>query len=61
MNSSIQTQFVYPPIESREYDWQAILTGYEPGDPIGYGRTEQNAIDDLLNECETLEALKELK
>jgi hypothetical protein len=43
----IVTEFVYPPIPDRSNDWSATLDGYEPGDPIGRGRTEQDAIDDL--------------
>lgn len=43
----IITHFVYPPIPIRNYDWSATLDGYEGGDPIGYGKTEQEAIDDL--------------
>lgn len=38
------TTFVNPPIPSRNFDWSATLEGYEGGDPIGYGRTEQQAI-----------------
>jgi hypothetical protein len=32
----------------RHFDWQAVYESYEPGDPIGRGETEQEAIDDLL-------------
>lgn len=39
---------VYPPIPIRSMDWRATRKGYEPGDPMGYGRTEQEAITDLL-------------
>lgn len=28
--------------------WRAMRDSYEPPMPIGYGRTEQEAIDDLL-------------
>lgn len=47
------TSFVYPPIPIRWFDWCAYLDGYEPGDPIGWGKTEAEAIldlEDLLNE-----------
>jgi hypothetical protein len=44
----IRTKNVYPPIPSRQFDWCAIYEGYEPGDPIGWGLTEQEAIDDLV-------------
>ena len=30
------------------YDWSAVMECYEPGEPIGYGKNEQDAIDDLL-------------
>lgn len=45
---NIITTHDYPPIPIRNYDWSAVREGYEPGDPIGTGRTEQDAIDDLL-------------
>ena len=44
----IETSFVYPPIPIRTCDWQATFDNYEPGDPIGWGATEQEAIEDLL-------------
>lgn len=47
----IQTHYQPPPIPFRCYDWSAVKEGYEPGDPIGYGKTEQAAID-ALNEQE---------
>lgn len=37
----------FPPITMRQFDWQATYDGYEPGDPVGYGETEQDAIDSL--------------
>ena len=37
-----------PPISVRDYDWSASREDYDEGDLIGYGRTEQDAIDDLL-------------
>lgn len=44
---TIRTTFVHPPIPDRSHDWSAVLDGYEPGDPIGYGPTEKEAIEDL--------------
>lgn len=44
----IVTSNIYPPIPDRRFDWSATFDGYEPGGPIGFGRTEQEAIDDLL-------------
>jgi hypothetical protein len=43
----IKTEYVYPPIPIRSYDWSAKLVGYEPGNPVGYGETEAEAIEDL--------------
>ena len=36
------------PIPTKNFDWCATFDGYDEGDPIGYGATEQDAIDDLL-------------
>jgi hypothetical protein len=44
---SIVTEFVNPPILSRDFDWSAKRDGYDEGDPIGWGRTEEEAIADL--------------
>lgn len=46
----IHTTHVRPPVPSRQYNWQAIFDGYEPGDSIGTGATEQEAIDWLIAE-----------
>jgi hypothetical protein len=43
----VVTEYVYPPIPIRCYDWQATLEGYDEGDPIGQGATEAEAIADL--------------
>jgi hypothetical protein len=45
---NIKTSFVYPPIPTRDFDWEAYIDGYEPGDALGYGATEEEAIADLL-------------
>lgn len=45
--SKIITRFDYPPIPIRKYDWSAIREDYDEGDLIGYGETEQEAIEDL--------------
>jgi hypothetical protein len=51
----IRTTFIYPPIPIRTCDWQAVRDDYEPGDPIGHGATEAEAIEDLLlwEECQS--------
>ncbi len=41
---------VNPPSPVRWFDWSAVREGYEPGDPLGYGPTEQDARDDLLEQ-----------
>lgn len=47
-STPIVTDFIYPPIPDRNHDWCAHRDDYEPGDLIGYGRTEREAIADLL-------------
>ena len=49
---SIITEYVYPPIPKRDWDWEATRGNYEPGDPIGRGPTEAAAIRDLLDQEE---------
>jgi hypothetical protein len=44
----IVTEYVFPPIPLRQFDWRATLDGYEPGDPMGEGPTEEAAIADLM-------------
>ena len=48
----IITEYVFPPIPLRQFDWSAVTDNYEPGCPIGYGRTEEEAIKDLLEQIE---------
>ena len=36
------------PTPNRGWDWAATRSGYEGGDPIGYGATRGAAIEDLL-------------
>lgn len=52
----IVTSFVYPPIPVRNFDWQAVVDGYEPGDAIGHGSTEDEAIVALLSTLEEVTA-----
>lgn len=47
---AIVTAYDPPPIPQRCCDWSAVSDEYEPGDPIGRGETEQEAIDDLLEQ-----------
>lgn len=49
----IATEFVYPPIPTRQFDWSAIDERHCSGDtkdPIGTGATEQEAIADLMDQ-----------
>ena len=59
MRKQIVTSFDCPPIPSRLYDWSAHFDDYDAevvdgeyvsSDPVGYGRTEQEAIDDLMEQ-----------
>jgi hypothetical protein len=50
--SKIITSFLNPPIPVRCMDWQATYEGYEGGDAIGNGATEQEAIDNLIEQTE---------
>lgn len=52
MARKIITEFVYPPIPIRTCDWCAYLDGYEPGNKIGWGTTEEEAKADLLEQLE---------
>lgn len=48
----IITEYVYPPIPVRLWDWAATFENYEAGDFVGTGPTEHDAIANLLNETE---------
>lgn len=44
----IVTEYIFPPIPDRRFDWSAIDDDtYEPGNPIGFGATKEEAISDL--------------
>ena len=45
---NILTSNECPPIAVRDYDWSALREDWDLDEPIGYGRTEQEAIDDLI-------------
>jgi hypothetical protein len=62
-DAKIVTEFVYPPIPDRRFDWSAIDDNpYDGADdsscPIGHGATEQEAIDDLPESVKTLAEAK---
>lgn len=44
----IITEFVYPPIPIRNFDWVAYRDGDEDGGPQGHGATEEEAIAELM-------------
>jgi hypothetical protein len=44
----IVTSHVFPPIPDRRFDWCAWYDGHEEG-PQGFGRTEDEARRDLIN------------
>ena len=46
----IRTNFDFPPIPVRGVDWSAVRDGYEPGEPIGRGSTEADAVQDLIEQ-----------
>ena len=46
-SQKIVTDYWPKPIPHRQFDWTATEDGYEPGCPIGYGKTEAEAIKDL--------------
>lgn len=49
----IVTSYIYPPIPDRRFDWQATLDDFDGAEdagwqPHGHGRTEAEAIEELL-------------
>lgn len=64
----IHTSYDRPPIPVRDMDWSAVTNdydadcdqdGFHSSHPVGYGATEQVAIDDLLEKLEDLKAEEE--
>jgi hypothetical protein len=49
---TVHTFFEFPPIPIRTFDFGAVLDGYEPGAPIGWGPTEEQAIADLFEQMD---------
>lgn len=56
-HGKVHTDFVYPPIPLRDFDWSAVFDDYDGAEdancPIGRGPTEQAAIADLLDQHES--------
>jgi hypothetical protein len=48
MSRKIHVSCVFPPIPITDFDYEATYEGFDLGDPVGYGATEQEAIDSLL-------------
>lgn len=50
----INTNYVYPPIPMRTCDWSAVDDNYDGAPdshcPIGWGATEQEAVDNLMEQ-----------
>ena len=46
----IHIRFIHPPIPDRNFDYQAVRSDYEPGEPIGRGPTPIAALADLLEQ-----------
>jgi hypothetical protein len=55
MTPKIVTHHWSKPILTRSFDWTAFYDGHEEDGDCGYGRTEQEAIDDLVNNCDAPE------
>lgn len=52
VKTKIFTEHVYPPIPVRSFDWSATFDSYEPGDVVGRGATEEEAVANLLLETD---------
>ena len=48
----IITDFVYPPIPLRGFDWCAFYDGEEEAGDYGWGETEEKAVNDLIAKTE---------
>ena len=50
--AQIVTHYDPKPIPVRQFDWSATVADYDLGHPIGFGRTEAEAINDLILQLE---------
>jgi hypothetical protein len=48
LGQRIETSHVYPPIPCRKFDWCAYPAGEEEDGSYGWGKTEADAIADLI-------------
>ena len=51
----IRVTYDPPPVPTNYYDYNAVTEDYEPENPIGYGRTAQAALNDLLDQIGNVE------
>lgn len=51
----ISTSYLCPSIPIRDFDWHATIEGHEGEGINGFGRTEQEAIEDLQQNMECIE------
>lgn len=57
MTRTLKTVCIFPPIPDRRWDWCAYYEGDEESGRIGYGRTEDEAVADFIeNHAEEYEA-----
>lgn len=50
MEVKIVTDFVYPPIPIRDKDWRAYIEGEEETGRYGWGKTEESAVLDFVEQ-----------
>ncbi|NDF51146.1 MAG: hypothetical protein EB116_13850 [Betaproteobacteria bacterium] len=48
----VQVRHDPPDIGTNAYDWRAVQEFYQPGDRIGWGKTREAAIKDLLEQLD---------
>ena len=46
----VQVRHDPPDIGTNAYDWRAVEEFYQPGDRIGWGKSKEDAIKDLLDQ-----------
>ena len=54
LNVMVRTAHIFPPIPIRNFDWIAYDDGNEEG-PTGFGRTQQDAIDNFCLQADQRE------
>jgi len=54
MKRKIITEYDVKPIPIRSYDWSATREDWDEGEPIGYGVSEEEAINDLIEKEEEI-------